>query len=110
MEDQLAAIPSPYLTAPIDRPRTSLSCAAHPASRTGRHAIVAAADKCAMNGPSGEIIPAMKTGTVAALTVVRLTARKNSFQAKMKQISAVAASPGLMIRSEERRVGKECRS
>src|ERR1035441_2723954 len=34
---------------------------------------------------------------VAALIVVRLTARKNSFQAKMKQMRAAAARPGLMI-------------
>src|SRR4051812_21135534 len=35
-------------------------------------------------------------GTVAALTVVRLTARKNSFHEKITQINAVAAMPGLI--------------
>src|ERR1017187_7851400 len=43
----------PYLTAPIDRPRTSLPCADHPAISTGRDAIVAAADRWARKGPSG---------------------------------------------------------
>ena len=38
--------------------------------------------------------PTRNTGTVAAWVAVRLTAKKNSFQAKMQQISAVAARPG----------------
>ena len=38
--------------------------------------------------------PTRKIGAVLAFVSVRLTARKNSFQVKMKQISAVAARPG----------------
>jgi hypothetical protein len=38
--------------------------------------------------------PTRYTGMVCAFTAVRFTARKNSFQAKMTQISAVAAMPG----------------
>ncbi len=45
--------PGLYFTAPMDNPRTSLSCAAQPASSTGRQAMVAAADRWARNGPSG---------------------------------------------------------
>jgi hypothetical protein len=41
--------------------------------------------------------PTRKIGEVPAFVAVRLTARKNSFQAKMKQISAVAARPGETI-------------
>ena len=38
--------------------------------------------------------PTRNTGIVWALTAVRFTAKKNSFQAKITQISAVAAMPG----------------
>src|SRR3984957_15385158 len=86
-----------YFTAPMDSPRTSFPCADQPAISTGRQAIVAAADRGARNGPSGWTKPTRKIGTVAALIVVRLTARKNSFQENIKQMSAAAARPGLMI-------------
>src|SRR5439155_8682295 len=45
-------VDGPHFTAPNERPRTSLSCAAQPAMRTGRHASVAAAHRLAQNWPS----------------------------------------------------------
>ena len=90
-----------HLTAPMDRPRTSLSWAAKPAMSTGRETSVAAAHSLARNRPSAEMKPTRKIGAVAALVAVRLTAKKNSFQAKMKQISAVAARPGATIGSDD---------
>src|SRR5438045_8764651 len=83
-----------HLMAPKDRPRTSWRCAIHPARMTGRVATVAAAHSWAKYRPSDEMKPTRNTGTVAAWVEVRFTAKKNSFQAKMQQISAVAARPG----------------
>src|SRR6202046_955133 len=83
-----------HLIAPKDRPRTSWRCATHPARMTGRVAIVAAAASWAKYRPSDEMNPTRNTGTVAAWVAVRFTAKKNSFQEKMQQISAVAARPG----------------
>src|ERR1700744_434876 len=80
--------------APKDRPRTSWRWAIQPARTTGRVATVAAAASWAKYSPSEEMKPTRKTGTVAAWVAVRLTAKKNSFQEKIEQISAVAASPG----------------
>ena len=49
--------------------------------------------------------PTRNTGTVPALAAVRLTAKKNSFHAKITQISAVAKMPGETIgRTISRRV------
>src|ERR1700753_223376 len=56
--------------------------------------MVAAAARWAEYNPSEELNPTRYTGTVAAWVAVSLTAKKNSFQEKMAQISAVAASPG----------------
>jgi hypothetical protein len=42
-----------------------------------------------------ETKPVRKTGAVPAMTPVRTRARRSSFQLKMKQISAVAAMPGM---------------
>ena len=39
----------------------------------------------------------MNNGTVAALVAVRLTAKKNSFQAKIAPMKIVAVSPGATI-------------
>src|SRR5579864_8771018 len=86
-----------HLMAPKDRPRTSWRWAIHPASTTGSVATVAAAASWAKYSPSEEMKPTRNTGTVAAWVAVRLTAKKNSFQEKMAQISAVAASPGATI-------------
>src|SRR5215471_7740700 len=83
-----------HLIAPKDRPRTSWRCATHPARMTGSVAIVAAAHSWAKYRPSEEMKPTRNTGTVAAWVAVRFTAKKNSFQEKMQQISAVAARPG----------------
>src|SRR6202012_20162 len=63
----------------------------------GTDATVAAADSWAQNRPSLVMNPTRNTGIVAATVEVRLTAKKNSFQAKMMQISALAAIPGMMI-------------
>ena len=38
--------------------------------------------------------PTRNTGAVPAWVAVRLSAKRNSFQLKMKQMSAVAAMPG----------------
>src|SRR5580704_7228858 len=83
-----------HLMAPKDRPRTSWRWAIHPAMMTGSVATVAAAASWAKYRPSDEMKPTRNTGTVAAWVAVRVTAKKNSFQAKMQQISAVAARPG----------------
>src|SRR4029453_9856136 len=83
-----------HFTAPMVRPRTSCFCAIPPASSTGRQAIVAAAESRAQKSPSLVMKPTRNTGTVAARDEVRLTAKKNSFQAKITQMSAVAAIPG----------------
>src|SRR5918994_185366 len=88
---------SHYFTAPSDSPRPSHFWATQPAMITGRTARVHAADSRAQNRPSLVMKPTRNTGTVAAWVAVRLTAKKNSFQAKMKQINAVAASPGAII-------------
>ena len=39
----------------------------------------------------------MNIGTVAALVAVRLTAKKNSFQAKIAPMNIVAVNPGVTI-------------
>src|SRR5205814_9940593 len=83
-----------HLIAPKDRPRTSCRCAIHPARMTGSVATVAAAHSWAKYRPSDEMKPTRNTGTVAAWVAVRLTAKPNSFQAKMEQTSAVHARPG----------------
>ena len=79
-----------YFTAPMVSPRTNRFCAAQPAITTGRHASVAAADSFAKNWPRVETIVVTQIGTVCERNVVRFTARKNSFQAKMKHNNAVA--------------------
>ena len=61
---------------------------------TGTEATVAAADRCAMYRPSCGTELIRNIGMVAAFVVVRLMARKNSFQAKMMQMSAVETRPG----------------
>src|SRR5690606_15946913 len=86
-----------HLTAPIDSPCTSLSCAANPAISTGSDTTVAAAQTCARNCPWDVTNPVRYTGAVPAVTPVRTRANSISFHAKMKQISAVAATPGEMI-------------
>src|SRR4030095_13953487 len=93
-----------YLTAPIVRPRTSLFCASQPARITGSDSSVAAADSRARNSPSDDTKPTKKIGPVPAVVAVRLTAKKNSFHEKMKQISAVAAMPGETIGNSTRRM------
>ena len=45
-----------------------------------------------------------KIGTVAAFAAVRFRAKKNSFHAKITQISAVAAMPGATIGSSTVRI------
>src|SRR5262249_49615946 len=80
--------------APKDSPRTSLFWAIQPASTTGSAAIVAAAHSLAQYRPSPAMKPTRNTGMVWACTAVRFTAKKKSFQAKITQISAVAAIPG----------------
>src|SRR4029450_5340876 len=90
----------------MDSPRTSLSCATQPASSTGRQAKDAPAHRRAQNWPSPVWKLTRYTGTVAAFVVVRLTARKNSFQAKMKQIRAVAANPGVITGTITERSGR----
>src|SRR5918999_4182035 len=62
-------------------------------------ATVAAADSRAQNAPSLVMKPTRYTGTVCSRTAVSVTARKNSFQAKITQIRAVAAMPGAIIGS-----------
>src|ERR1700743_277131 len=86
-----------HLIAPKDRPRTSWRWAIQPARTTGRVATVAAAASWEKYSPSEEMKPTRNTGTVAAWVAVRLTAKKNSFQEKMLQISPVSASPGARI-------------
>src|ERR687897_1704352 len=88
---------SHYFPAPRDNPRTSHFWATQPAMITGNAAIVDAADNRAQNKPSLVMKPTRNTGTVAAWVAVRVTAKKNSFQANMKQIRAVAARPGAII-------------
>src|SRR5437868_14894908 len=57
-------------------------------------AIVPAAASLAQNRPAEVTKPIMNIGTVAALVAVRLTAKKNSFQAKIAPMNTVAVSPG----------------
>src|SRR6266542_1239694 len=95
---------SHFFTSPRESPRTSHFWAIQPAMMTGRTAMVEAAESRAQNRPSLVMKPTRNTGTVAALVAVRLTAKKNSFHAKMKQISAVAASPGAIIGRMTRRI------
>src|SRR5262245_51276099 len=83
-----------HLTAPNVRPRTSERCASQPARITGAIAIVDAADILAKNRPSLVWKPDMKTGSVPVFAAVRFTASRNSFQLKMSDRRAVAASPG----------------
>src|SRR5580693_9534126 len=63
---------------------------------TGTEATVAAADRCAMYSPSWGTELIRNIGNVAALVVVRFSARNSSFQAKITQISALDTSPGEM--------------
>src|SRR5207302_1167877 len=92
-----------HLTAPSDRPWTSLSWAANPAMRTGREMTVAAAHTLARNSPWLVTKPVRKTGAVPATTPVSTLANSSSFQLKMKQISAVAAMPGATTGATTRR-------
>src|SRR5215212_4117827 len=87
----------PYLTAPRERPWTSLSWAAKPAISTGSETAVAAAQTLAKKSPWEVTKLVRNTGAVWAITLVKVLASSSSFQAKMKQISAVAAIPGEMI-------------
>src|SRR4051812_39572384 len=57
--------------------------------------MVAAADIFAQNSPSDVLKEAIKTDRGAALVVVRLKARKNSFHEKMKHNRIVAIRPGM---------------
>src|SRR3954447_26830327 len=84
-----------HFTAPRDRPCTSLSWAAKPAMRTGRETTSEAAQTLARNKPWLVTKPVRKTGAVWALVAVRTRANSSSFQLKMKQISDVAAMPGM---------------
>src|SRR3954451_13623084 len=65
----------------------------------GRESSVSASHSRARNAPSEETNPTKKIGEVPAFVAVRLTAKKNSFHEKMKQINAVAAMPGETIGS-----------
>src|SRR5690606_15047918 len=85
------------LTAPNDRPWTSLSWAANPAASTGREMTNDAAHTLARNRPWLVMKLVRKTGAVSATTPVSTRANSSSFQLKMKQISAVAAMPGRAI-------------
>src|SRR5919107_113446 len=84
-----------YLTEPRDRPWTSLSWAAKPATRTGRETTNAAAHSWARNRPWLVTKLVRNTGAVSATVAVRTRANSSSFQLKMKQIRAVAAMPGM---------------
>src|SRR4029450_12315512 len=86
-----------YLTAPRDNPCTSLSWAAKPAMIPGSETTVAAAHTLARNRPCDVTKLVRNTGAVPAITLVNVFASSSSFQAKIKQISAVAAIPGEMI-------------
>src|SRR5699024_3811539 len=83
-----------HLTAPIDRPWTSLSCAAIPATSTGTEMTSEAADTWDRNSPWEVTKLVRNTGAVEAAVDVSTVAKRSSFQEKMKQISAVAARPG----------------
>src|SRR5699024_415066 len=83
-----------HLTAPIDRPWTSLSCAAIPATSTGTEITSEAADTWDRNSPWEVTKLVRNTGAVEAAVDVSTVAKRSSFQEKMKQISAVAARPG----------------
>ena len=80
-------------------------CAIQPAMSTGSDGDRGRRGEPARNRPSLVMKPTRNTGDGARPCVaVRLTAKKNSFQAKMKQISAVAASPGATIGRMIRRI------
>src|SRR5581483_6905223 len=83
-----------HLTAPRERPWTSLSWAAKPATSTGTEMHTAAAHTLARNRPWLVTKPVRKTGAVPATTPVSTRANSSSFQLKMKEMSAVAAMPG----------------
>src|SRR4029450_13805766 len=91
-----------HFTAPNVSPRTSDRCAIHPARITGAIAIVEAADIFAQKRPSLVWKLEMKTGSVPEWALVRFTANRNSFQAKMTERSTVAASPGAVNGSTTR--------
>src|SRR5690625_600870 len=61
---------------------------------TGRAARVQAADSRAQYSPSPVMNPTSDTAVVFAWTAVSFTAKKNSYHAKITQMSAVAAIPG----------------
>ena len=67
---------------------------------TGSTARVQAADSTARNCPRPSTKLPRNGGVVRATTAVSRFARKYSFQAKMKQISAAAAAPGATIGSD----------
>src|SRR5690606_37115497 len=83
-----------HLTAPMDRPWTSLSWAAIPATSTGTEMMSEAAHTCDRNRPWEVTKLVRNTGAVDAAVEVSTVAKRSSFHEKMKQISAVAASPG----------------
>src|SRR3982074_3980012 len=60
-------------------------------------AMVPAAASLAQNRPSEVTKPIMNIGTVAARVAVKLTAKKNSFQAKIMPMNTVAVRPGVTI-------------
>src|SRR3954452_5921512 len=94
-----------YLTEPRDRPWTSLSWAAKPATSKGSETMKEAAQSGARNRPWLVTKLVRKTGAVSATVAVRTRANSSSFQAKMKQIRAVAAMPGMTTGAiTERRV------
>ena len=74
-----------------------MSCAIQPAITTGIDTARAAAASCAKNRPSDVMNVTMYHGAVLARDEVRFRANRNSFHARMKQISAVAAIPGLKL-------------
>ncbi len=71
---------------------------------TGSMAIVPAAASFAQKRPSEVTNPIMYIGAVAPRAAIRLTARKNSFQAKMAMMNMVATRPGMTIGTEIRNI------
>ena len=76
---------------------------------TGSETTVVAGHNCARNSPCEVTKPVRYTGAVCATTPVSTFANGSSFQAKMKQIRAVAAMPGEMIGMMIRRAGQHSR-
>ena len=72
-----------------------MSWAAKPAMSTGSETTRAAAQTLARNRPWLVTKPVRNTGAVCATVAVSTRANSSSFQLKMKQISDVAAMPGM---------------